>query len=73
MPYYDYRCEQCGEVFEIRASFKEKAAGLDPECPKCHAKRARQMVTTGLLVLGSSGGNPSSPGCGPDARPGCCR
>ena len=33
MPLYDYQCKGCQAVFEVRATFKEKEAGLQPECP----------------------------------------
>ncbi len=36
MPLYDFQCEDCDEIFEVRASIREKAARLKPECPKCH-------------------------------------
>ncbi len=73
MPYYAYRCEKCGEAFEVRASFKEKEAGLEPECPNCHAHEARQLVTAGLLLRGGSGDAASLlSGCSPNAGPGCC-
>ncbi len=71
MPYYEYRCKECGRVFEIRASFAEKSAGLDPECPVCHAKEAQQVVTAGLMLRGAAG-DASSSCCGPNAGPGCC-
>ncbi len=69
MPLYDFRCEACGKVFEIRATIKQKEAGLEPECPQCHAHAARQVITAGLMVHGS--GSPSGPAscCG---GPGCC-
>jgi putative FmdB family regulatory protein len=72
MPYYSYICEQCSEVFDIRASFKEKEAGLEPECPECHNNVTRQMITAGLFIRGSEGASLSLPACGPDAGPGCC-
>ncbi len=72
MPIYAFQCEQCAEVFEIRASFKQKEAGLEPECPKCHGQQARQIITAGLVIRGSDGASLALPGCGPDAGPGCC-
>jgi len=72
MPFYNFQCEQCGETFDVRASFKEKEAGLDPECPKCHTKTTRQLITAGLVIRGSDGARLSLPGCGPSAGPGCC-
>lgn len=72
MPLYNYQCEQCFEVFEVRATFKEKEAGLEPECPNCHSQETRQMITAGLVLRGSDGASLSLPGCGPNAGPGCC-
>lgn len=72
MPLYNFQCEQCFEVFEVRATFKEKEAGLEPECPKCHSKETRQMITAGLVLRGSDGASLSLPVCGPSAGPGCC-
>lgn len=72
MPFYDFQCEQCEEVFEIRATFKEKEAGLKPECPKCHSKKTRQMITAGLVIRGADGASLTLPTCGPNAGPGCC-
>lgn len=72
MPIYNFQCEQCSEIFEIRASFREKELGLKPECPKCHSEKTRQMITAGLVLHGSNGASVSLPGCGPSAGPGCC-
>jgi putative FmdB family regulatory protein len=72
MPLYNYLCEQCDELFEVRASFKEKEAGLEPECPQCHSKETRQLITAGLVLWGSNGNNIYMNACGPDAGPVCC-
>ena len=70
MPLYDYRCEDCGEVFEVRASIKEKEDGLVLECPMCGSAEARQRLTFASVL---HGGKPSPmPTCGPSARSGCC-
>ena len=73
MPLYDYQCKQCQTVFEVRATFKEKEAGLEPECPQCHTKKTHQLLTTGLFLRKSDdGADVTWPGCGPNAGPGCC-
>ncbi len=72
MPVYDFQCEQCDEAFEVRASIREKEAGLKPECPKCHGRRARQVITAGLMIRGQDGASVGLSGCGPNAGPGCC-
>lgn len=74
MPLYDYRCEKCQTVFEVRASFQEKEAGLEPECPQCHSQDTQQLLTAGLFLRAGDGEmsqvGPSC--CGPNAGPGCC-
>jgi len=72
MPIYNFQCKQCLEIFEVRATFKEKDAGLEPECPVCESKETVQLISAGLFLRGSDGGSISLPGCGPSAGPGCC-
>jgi putative FmdB family regulatory protein len=73
MPLYDYQCKQCQTLFEVRATFKEKEAGLEPECPQCHSKKTHQLLTAGLFLRKSDDGTDLAfPSCGPNAGPGCC-
>ena len=72
MPLYDFHCEQCDELFEIRVSIREKEAGLKPECPKCHSQKIRQVITAGLVIRRGNGANISLSSCGPNAGPRCC-
>lgn len=73
MPTYNFQCEKCSEIFEVRATFKEKEDGLEPECPKCLSKETRQMITAGFVLRGSDGSSLSLPGCGPvGCGPGAC-
>ena len=70
MPIYDYQCQACGEVFEVRATIKEKEAGLTLVCPKCSSHEARQRLT--VVQTLHSGREFSRPVCTPNASPGCC-
>lgn len=73
MPLYDYQCKQYQAIFEVRASFKEKETGLQPECPQCHSPDVRQILTAGLLLqIGRDGAALNLPVCGPNSGPGCC-
>ena len=73
MPLYDYQCQRCQTVFEVRATFKEKEEGLQPECPECQSKKTRQLLSPGLFLRKSDDGiDLTLPGCGPNAGPGCC-
>lgn len=76
MPFYDFRCKQCGHPFTVRATFEEKDAGLEPECPVCQAKDTQQILTAGIFIGQATGHSDRSAslagpacGCGPG---GCC-
>lgn len=71
MPLYAFRCEDCGEPFDVRATFAEKDAGLAPRCPTCDGAHVKQVLTAGLLI---NAGSPTSPrpSCGPTPGAGCC-
>lgn len=73
MPVYDFRCEECDAVFEVRASIKEKGAGLNPICLECHSPKVQQLISAGLLIRGSRESSWSFSACNPNAKGGCCR
>ncbi|MGQ9494291.1 MAG: FmdB family zinc ribbon protein [Anaerolineae bacterium] len=54
MPTYEFQCGDCGERFEIRASFKEKEKGLNPKCPRCGSENIGQIFG-GLVFFAKSG------------------
>jgi putative FmdB family regulatory protein len=70
MPLYDYQCKDCSEGFEVRATIKEKIAGLSLVCPKCGSHEAKQLLTTAAMVHGGKELAPMV--CGPNSGPGCC-
>jgi len=74
MPTYDYQCQDCGYVFEVFATFKQKEAGLQPECPECHSDKTQQAFRSVMFVRSGDGGGamPMPLACGPNAGPGCC-
>ena len=53
MPVYEFQCQDCDKKFEIVATLAEQEAGLDPACPKCGRKRARQVFSRFTLLAGS--------------------
>ncbi|HMB22065.1 MAG: FmdB family zinc ribbon protein [Chloroflexota bacterium] len=68
MPLYDYQCQHCQSVFEVRATFKEKEQGLKPKCPECQSKKTRQVMSTGLFVSHTDDG---CSGCSGNCGSGC--
>ncbi len=63
MPIYEYRCERCGEEFElfVRSAAQENA----PTCPKCGSRKVRKAIS--LFGVGGAGGSgrTSAAPCGP--------
>jgi|YNPNPStandDraft_1061719.scaffolds.fasta_scaffold27366_1 putative FmdB family regulatory protein len=51
MPIYEYRCQDCGAVFE---KFVRAASGLvEVECPVCHSKKCQKSIS--LFSTASAG------------------
>lgn len=73
MPNYDYRCQKCGEVFEVHATLQQKIAGLQPECPQCHSQQTEQQYRA-LNVIRTGNGQSAMPvsSCCPARGPGGC-
>jgi len=53
VPVYEFQCQDCGKKFDVVATLAEKEVGLDPTCPKCGRKRARQVFSRFTLLTGS--------------------
>ena len=50
MPLYDYQCQKCKEIAEIRHGFDD--AHTDP-CPKCGGPLTRLFNPAGIVFKGS--------------------
>jgi putative FmdB family regulatory protein len=45
MPLYEYRCDKCGQRFELRQSIADHEQSKPP-CPKCRsAKRVEHLLS----------------------------
>jgi putative FmdB family regulatory protein len=54
MPTYEYKCEQCGFLFEVSHSMR---GSHDLSCPKC-GSGAKRIITggSGFIIKGSGSG-----------------
>lgn len=50
MPLYEYQCEKCGSVADVRHGFDETPALT---CEKCDGPMARQFSAAGIVFKGS--------------------
>ncbi len=69
---YEYRCQKCGQHFEVRATLAEKEAGLKPVCPRCRTQRTEQVFTRVGLAFGRDGSVPPTFSGGGCCGPGGC-
>ncbi|MBN1441300.1 MAG: zinc ribbon domain-containing protein [Planctomycetes bacterium] len=57
MPMFDYRCQDCGEIFEFFA----RRRGEEPQkCPSCGSTRLEKEFSSFGVGPGGSGGGGSS-------------
>jgi putative FmdB family regulatory protein len=50
LPLYDYQCQTCKTVTEVRHAFRES---YDAPCPKCDGPLARVFNPAGIVFKGS--------------------
>ena len=50
MPLYDYGCLKCGNVFEVKQSFKDDPVAF---CPKCNGRSRRKFHAVPVIYKGS--------------------
>jgi putative FmdB family regulatory protein len=53
-PLYEYQCKDCGEAIEVRASIKDKEAGLVLSCPTCGSQDVCQRLTVAATLRGNA-------------------
>ena len=62
MPIYEYRCEACGEGFEVFVRSVSRKA--HPTCPKCGSRKVNKAISL-FGVAGTTGNTPSAASCSP--------
>lgn len=72
MPSYDYLCQACMKMFEVRIPVSAYSAKFKPKCPECGSRKVARAFTTFNVLTPRSGGEASGGRCGPMAGPGCC-
>lgn len=50
MPRYDYECNSCAEVFEVKQGFDDEPVA---ECPSCQSKSRRIFTPVPIIFKGS--------------------
>ncbi|MBE9502157.1 MAG: zinc ribbon domain-containing protein [Chloroflexi bacterium] len=67
MPTYDYKCKECGKVFEVFRRFSDYDKEI--RCPSCGSDKAERIFSvpqiSGETVAGSGYGKTESPQVSP--------
>ncbi len=64
MPIYEYRCQRCGERFELFVRSAQQAC--EPLCPQCGSSEVEKALSLfGLGGATRSGASASDASCGP--------
>ena len=45
MPYYEYKCKDCGKRFMVKETFAEHDEHRRITCPKCESHNANRIIT----------------------------
>ena len=65
MPIYEYRCRNCGHIFELFQSINADISKLVcPECQTLHPERLFSAFAAGGSALKTSSSTSSDAGCG---------
>lgn len=67
MPIYEFKCDDCAEVFEELVGLNDETP---PQCPKCGKESRKLLSTTVNRISDSPGGHPRLPS-GVTAKPSC--
>ncbi len=69
MPIFDYRCSDCGKVYDVFHKGKEIAE--DISCPMCGSAKYSKLMSAPMVSIGSSGRSDSASGDSCETG-GCC-
>ena len=63
MPFYEYRCKDCGEKFDVFV--RSMSGDYEVECPKCQSKRCGKNISLFGTASAGSSVSTSAASCAP--------
>lgn len=70
MPIFDYRCSDCGKVYDVLHKGKEVVE--DVQCPMCGSVQYTKLMSAPMVSMGSSTRSDVSAADSCDTGGGCC-
>ena len=69
MPVFDYRCSDCGKMYDVYHKVREVVD--DVVCPHCGSSKHKKLFSAATVAIGGqSSTSPSAPSC--DMGGDCC-
>ena len=68
MPIYDYKCNECGNTYDVFHRVREVID--DVVCPACESKNHTRLISAPNVSMGSSTSSDVPPSCSNGG--GCC-
>lgn len=59
MPIYEFRCEACGEEFEVLCRNREEASEV--KCKECGSEKVKRLMSTITPMVDSGSGSADRP------------
>ena len=59
MPIYEFRCEECGEEFEVLLKSRSEAGEVN--CSRCGSQKVKRLMSVATPLVDSGGGNTDRP------------
>lgn len=65
MPLYEFRCQQCNNLFESLLTSSSSDALAEVRCPKCGSGNVKKTISAASIRLATSSSGPIKPmsGC----------
>jgi putative FmdB family regulatory protein len=70
MPVYDYKCNDCGCIYDIY--HKSKEITEDVICPKCESRNHKKLMSIPMVSIGTNNSISNSDYKAPSCEPGGC-
>jgi len=50
MPTYEYKCQKCEHIMEVRHSMSETADSLKLKCENCSSSEVKKLISTPFVM-----------------------
>ena len=59
MPTYEYKCQECKNIMEVRHSISESIDSLKLKCANCGSSKLEKLISTPFIMTSDKSANSS--------------